>query len=203
MANDGLETTLSSYAAFFDRARPYLDTRSNEVHTSIAFRLALQLLAYYPEADASVVLPAVILHDVGWKMIPEEEQLTAFGPNMSNADLRRRHEKEGARIAGDILNQLEYDPMKSGEIIAIIDGHDSRETPLSLNDRLVKDADKLWRFTPEGVEIDHRRFGFAREVYFVWLAKQIDGWMNTPEAKQIARQQLACAEVSGARVGLL
>ena len=181
---------LSRYAAILDLARPYLDTRSNDVHTSIAFRLALQLLSYYPEADESVVAPAVILHDVGWKMIPEEEQLTAFGPNMSNADLRRQHEKEGARIAGDILNQLNYDPKKAEEIMAIIDGHDSRETPLSLNDKLVKDADKLWRFTREGVEIDHRRFGIAREVYLVWLEKQIDAWMNTPEAKRIARQQL-------------
>lgn len=181
----------SSYANIFDLAAPYLDTRSNDVHTSISFRMALQLLDYYPLADESVVLPAVILHDVGWKMIPEQEQLTAFGPRMSNPDLRYRHEQEGARIAGDILKKLGYDPKKSEEIMAIIDGHDSRETPLSLNDKLVKDADKLWRFTPEGVEIDHRRFGFAREDYVAWLEKQIDGWMNTPEAKQIAHRELA------------
>ena len=198
---EGLDAMFSRYADIFDRARPYLDTRSNDVHTSIAFRLALQLLAYYPEADESVVLPAVILHDVGWKMIPEEVQLTAFGPNMSNADLRRQHEKEGACIAGDILSKLNYDPKKAEEIMAIIDGHDSREAPLSLNDKLVKDADKLWRFTPEGVEIDHRRFGFVRKVYLVWLEKQIDGWMNTPEARQIARQQLASAVVSEAGAG--
>lgn len=188
---DGLDAMLSSYADIFDLALPYLDTRSNDVHMSIAFRMAHQLLAYYPQADESVILPAVILHDVGWKMIREEEQLTAFGPNMSNADLRRQHETEGARIAGDILSKLDYDPEKTGEIMAIIDGHDSREAPLSLNDKLVKDADKLWRFTPEGVDIDHRRFGFAREVYLVWLEKQIDGWMYTPEARQIARQQIA------------
>jgi hypothetical protein len=42
--------------------------------------MALQLLDHYPAADESVVLPAVILHDVGWKMIPAQEQLTAFGP---------------------------------------------------------------------------------------------------------------------------
>jgi hypothetical protein len=47
------------------------------------------------------------------------------------------------------------------------------------------------------VEIDHRRFGFTREDFLVWLEKQIDGWMNTPEAKQIARQHLASAKVRG------
>ena len=180
-----------SYGNIFELAAPYLDTRSNDVHTSISFQMALRLLDYYPVADESVVLPAVILHDVGWKMIPEQEQLFAFGPHMSKPDLRRQHEQEGARIAEDILKKLAYDPKKAEEIIAIINGHDSRDAPLSLNDKLVKDADKLWRFTPEGVEIDHRRFGFVREDYLAWLDKQIDGWMNTPQAKQIARQQLA------------
>jgi HD domain len=188
---EGSDKTHSSYGNIFELAAPYLDTRSNDVHTSISFRMALRLLDYYPAADGSVVLPAVILHDVGWKMIPEQEQLTAFGPKMSNPDLRCRHEREGARIAGDILRRLGYDPRKIEEIVAIIDGHDSRDAPLSLNDKLVKDADKLWRFTPEGVEIDHRRFGFAREDYLAWLDKQIGAWMHTPEAKQIARQQLA------------
>ncbi len=70
----------TSYGNIFELAAPYLDTRSNDVHTSISFRMALQLLDHYPAADESVVLPAVILHDVGWKMIPAQEQLTAFGP---------------------------------------------------------------------------------------------------------------------------
>ena len=33
------------------------------------------LESFYPEADEEIVLPAVILHDVGWKMVPEEKQL--------------------------------------------------------------------------------------------------------------------------------
>ena len=198
---EALDPMRSRYADIFDLAAPYLDTRSNDVHTSISFDLALQLLAHYPEADKAVVLPAVILHDVGWKMIREEDQLSAFGPNMSNPDLRRQHEKEGARIAEGILKLLTYDPGKTEEIMAIIDGHDSRETTLSLNDKLVKDADKLWRFTPEGVEIDHRRFGFARGAYLKWLEQQIDGWMNTPEAKRIAREQLANTAAPMAGIG--
>ena len=178
------------YTKILDLARPYLDTRCNDIHTAIAFQLARQLLECYPDADESVVLPAVILHDVGWKMIPEDKQLTAFGPNMADPELRRRHEQEGARIARGILDIVEYDPAKSAEVVAIIDGHDSRETALSLNDQLVKDADKLWRFTADGIEIDHLRFGFTMEDYCVWLGDQIDRWMFTAEAKLIARQYL-------------
>ncbi|MFN8457106.1 MAG: HD domain-containing protein [Anaerolineae bacterium] len=100
-----------------------------------------------------------MLHDIGWKMVPEEKQRNAFGPQATDKAANRLHEVEGVRIAGEILAGLEYDSAKTEEILTIIDGHDSRLEALSLNDNLVKDADKLWRFTPTGVGIDYRRFG--------------------------------------------
>lgn len=65
---------------------------------------------------------------------------------------------------------------------------------LSLNDQLVKDADKLWRFTPVGVDIDHTRFGIARDSYIKWLDTVIDDWLFTPEAKEMALAALAEAK---------
>ena len=179
------------YAEIFALARPYLDTRENELHTAVACAMATRLLAVHPDADAAVVMPAVILHDVGWKMVPEEQQLSAFGPKMSNQDLRRRHEVEGARIAGEILARLAYDALKSAAVVRIVDGHDSRDTALSIDDALVKDADKLWRFTPAGVNVDHRRFGSTREAHLLWLEGQIETWLITETARAIAREQLA------------
>ena len=175
----------------FALAAPYLDTRSNDVHTAIAYDLVLRLLEQHPDADAGVVLPAVILHDVGWKTVPEKLQLTAFGPNMSNPELQRRHETEGARIAGEILERVGYDSAKAAAVVAIIDGHDTRAAALSLEDQLVKDADKLWRFTSNGLKIDVQRFGLRREQHIAWLAERIDPWLFTPEARQLARELLA------------
>ena len=83
------------YREIFEGAAPYLNTRENEVHTRIAYELARRLLAFYPDADEDIVLPAIILHDVGWKMVPEEKQLEAFGPNMKDEESRRLHEVEG------------------------------------------------------------------------------------------------------------
>jgi hypothetical protein len=135
-------------------------------------------------------------------MIPEGDQLKAFGPKRQAADpsadsgqaLRRVHEVEGARIAGEILTAMDYDSALSEEILAIIDGHDSRETTLSLNDQLMKDADKLWRFSQAGIKIDHQRFEIELGEYTDWIRNQIDGWMFTPEARQMARESLAKAE---------
>lgn len=186
------------YEDLYRRALPYLNTRHNDVHTLIAYGQARLLLAHYPDADESVVLPAIILHDVGWKAVSESEQLTAFGPNMSNRALQRLHETEGVRIAKSILEELGFDQAKLGEVVAIIDGHDTRAAALSLNDRLVRDADRLWRFTPIGLQIDSRRFGFGLDEYLVWIEGQIDKWMSTSEAKQIAREYLVEAARSPA-----
>jgi HD superfamily phosphodiesterase len=186
------------YDTIHEKAKPYLDTRQNEIHVSLSYGFARRLLSRYPEADEEIVLPAILLHDVGWKAVPEEKQLNAFGPKAKDNESQRLHEVEGARIAAEILLSLGYDEEKTKQIQAIIEGHDSRREPLSFNDALVKDADKLWRFTPTGVNIDHRRFGIDRGPYVEWLGKVIEGWFFTPEAKVMAREALEEARaVSG------
>ncbi|MBN9462259.1 MAG: HD domain-containing protein [Burkholderiales bacterium] len=179
------------YRHLYLRALPYLNTRFNDIHTLVAYKQAKRLLACYPDADESVVLTAVVLHDVGWKMVLESEQPTAFGPNMSNPFLQRLHETEGARIAADILSELDFESAKLDEVVAIIDGHDTRAVPLSTNDRLVRDADRLWRFTPAGARIDAQRFGMKPVEHFAWLEAGIDSWLSTSEAKRLAHEYLA------------
>ncbi len=179
------------YLELYKLAKPYLDTRNNDIHTRLAFSCAKELLRYYPDANESVVLTAVLLHDVGWKMIPEDQHLKAFGPKMKDENVRRLHEVEGVRIASEIMNELGYELSKCKEVLLIIDGHDSREKALSLNDKLLKDADKLWRFTQTSVEIYHQRFVMGLQEYLDWLGNQITDWFFTPEADKIARETLA------------
>jgi len=94
---------------------------------------------------------------------------------------------ERAAITGRILEQAHYDPARAKEIIEIIIGHDSRTDSLSLNDSLVKDADKLWRFSEEALNIDPQRFGIALEVHADWLKHQIEKWFFRETAKRMAR----------------
>ena len=190
----------SIYDEIYRKAEPYLDTRQNDVHVSGSFDFACRLLAHYPNADKEIVLPAIVLHDVGWKMVPEEKQLSAFGPMVKDKKTQRIHETEGVKIAEEILTRLYYDKEKILEILSIIDGHDTRQEALSLNDQLVKDADKLWRFTLTGVDIDHARFGIPRDSYMEWLETMIDDWLFTFEAREMAHVALAEAKSdSGAK----
>ena len=194
--------TDSVFDDIYSKAAPYLETRKNDIHVSLSCDFGRRLLALYPKADQEVVLPAIVLHDVGWKMVPEEKQLDAFGPKAKDQKTQRMHETEGVRIAKKILTHLNFDSQKTLEILSIIDGHDTRQEALSLNDQLVKDADKLWRFTPIGVDIDHARFGIPRTGYMKWLDTVIDDWFFKSEAKKMAHAALAEAKSTAGAKGL-
>jgi HD superfamily phosphodiesterase len=177
------------YQKIFEKAKPFLRTRKNLVHTQIALHYALKLLKS-EQGDEDVVIPAVLLHDVGWKTIPANLQLTAFGPNPTNPKLARVHEVEGAKIAEAILRDLRYPSERIKEISLIIRGHDTRKRPISRNDRIVKDADKLWRYSRRGMSIDLDRFQIPRREYLVFLEGIIDQWFLTPTGKKIAKNEI-------------
>ncbi len=179
-----------TYQKIFEKAKPFLRTRKNLIHTRIALRYALKLLKS-EKGDEGVVIPAIILHDVGWSLVPEHLHLTAFGPNPTNPKLTRVHEVEGAKIAKTILEEFNYPAEKTKEICQIIQGHDSRKRPFSRNDRIVKDSDKLWRYSRRGMAIDLSRFRIPRRKYLVFLEAIIDDWFLTPMATKIAREEIS------------
>ena len=138
----------------------------------------------------SVVIPAVILHDVGWKHVPVEMHGRAFGPKATDPELNRVHEVEGVKIARVLLNRVGWDAKWIPEILTIIDGHDSRIEAISQNDGLVKDADKLWRYTHEGLTIDIERFGETYSEGLQRLRENLPHWLLTATGRQTARDLL-------------
>lgn len=179
--------------AIFDEiwrlAKPHLNTRKNDIHTEIATRFGAVLLEK-EGGDEDVVIPAIILHDVGWKMIPESQLLRAFGPNIKSLTLRKKHEEESIKIARRILKEVNYDKNKTNEILEIVEGHDTREVALSLNDSIVKDADKLWRFSKQGFTVDCERFRLKPTERVKAADMDIDRLFFTKSAIQIARIEI-------------
>jgi hypothetical protein len=55
-------------SAILKLAKPYLQIRDNERHTFNAIEFALKLLEIY-DAERTIVIPAMILHDVGWSKV--------------------------------------------------------------------------------------------------------------------------------------
>jgi HD superfamily phosphohydrolase YqeK len=140
-------------AALWQDAKPYLNVRNNDEHTLVAYAVAQELLKLIPEADESTVLPAILLHDVGWKRVPQELLLDAIGRHPKRPDLVRDHELYGVEIASEILRKHKPEGVNIEAVLAIIDGHDTNREQRSINDAVVKDADKGWRTTPHGMRI--------------------------------------------------
>jgi len=173
----------------YQLARPYLNTRHNDIHTEISIELAYQLLRA-EGGQEDIVIPAIILHDIGWQKVPAALHLKAFGPKATSPEINRTHEKEGVKIARKILTKINYDTEKIDEILKIVDGHDSRKDSISLNDRIVKDADKLWRYTKNGFEIDKGRFEETVAEALNRLRENLREWFYTDTAFQIAKKEL-------------
>jgi HD domain len=140
-------------AVLWQDAKSFLDVRNNDEHTLVAYAVAQELLKLMPEADESIVLPAILLHDVGWKRVPQELLLDAIGRHPKRPDLVRDHELYGVELAGEILNKHKPAGVNIDAVLAIIDGHDTTREQRSINDAVVKDSDKGWRTTPHGMKV--------------------------------------------------
>jgi hypothetical protein len=170
--------------------------RKNDVHVPLSFWYAERLLERHPEADADVVLLAIMFHDSGWAVIDEEriyaEGFATGGQEVDlSSDVRILHEKEGARIAAEALGGLAEAAAVVDEVAAIIDGHDSRLTALSRNDELVKDADKLWRYSVTGLSVSCDWFGMTPGEYAARLERQVREALFTDAAREIGARDLA------------
>lgn len=190
--------------AIWQRAAPYLAVRNNDSHTLYAYGMARALLTAVPEADPDIVLPAILLHDTGWSSVAEAEILEAIAPGGGRPDLVLQHEREGARIARDILTALGHPSEAVDAVTTIVDGHDSRRDALSIDDAVVKDADKLWRVTPHGIDIVCGWFGLDREQSLRITAARVVDALLTPPARTIAQALIAVASIDIApqRAGL-
>ncbi len=111
------------------------------------------------------------------------------------------HEREGAKVAEALLQQLGYDASKTAEILEIIDGHDTRPHALSHNDKIVRDADKLTRYAKDlesWTPIINSTIQEAAER----LERSIEEWFFLPIAKEIAREELRQRRIEGSESGV-
>ncbi|MGD8984736.1 MAG: HD domain-containing protein [Desulfobacteraceae bacterium] len=178
--------------ALFEMAEPYLTTRGDLLHTQVAHECAL-LLMEKEGGDRRIVEPAIILHDVGWSRLDPEEIKGAFGVRAAGetaARINRVHELGGAVIAGELLEELEYDPSLIDQIIPIVERHDSGHEPKSLEEKLVKDADKLWRFSQVGYRNEMERQKLTPLERYQFLVKNLPSWFFTKTAREIAKENL-------------
>src|SRR5690606_14196402 len=113
-----------------------------------------------------------------------------FGPDMMKSDVRFLHEAEGVRLSRPLLEACGWSEAAIAAVTEIIDGHDTRPEPRHLDDRLVRDADKLWRFGVTGVSVACDWFRMTPRQYADRLETQT-GLLETESGRRWAVEELA------------
>jgi len=182
----------SNMDALWKAVEEPLRSRGNDIHTPLSFAFAEFLLDAHPEADALVVRTAILLHDTGWSRCDESKIFTeGFQGDWRKSDIRVLHEKEGCNIAREVLPGLGYDEAMIKKVTDIIDGHDTRMESYSIEDSLVRDADRLWRFTPAGIALASGWFKKTPSQYRLQLENGTYPELITETARALASAELA------------
>lgn len=170
-------------------------TRGNDIHLPISLAYAERLCDVFPEADRLLVRVSILLHDTGWGRVDESRIISeGFSGDWRKAEIRFEHERQGCLIAREVLPPLGYDEEFVEAVCAIIDGHDTRPEAYSLEDALVRDADRLWRFDQAGIALASGWFGMDPAVYTDRLETEI-----IPELLTEAAVSMATADLTRSR----
>jgi len=108
------------YSKIWALAKPYyLRGRSYDVpHIEWMMKVAEEI-ADNEGFDKKILLPIVILHDVGYSAIADKN------PNVKGRETKIIHMREGAVIAENILKEVSYDPGLAKKIVRYVSVHDN------------------------------------------------------------------------------
>lgn len=152
----------TKYKDIWREAFQYQDTRNDKGHAFIVTTYA-QDICITENTNPDIVVPAAIMHDIGWSQVPHEERMLVFTYGVDKdkmLKIRIQHQEEGVRLAREILNKVEYPSNFIEEILEIISQHDTRTGFINSNEGAMRDADKLWRFDDYGFLNDNQNGGY-------------------------------------------
>lgn len=186
-------TPSTGHDKLWKAVEPETRSRANDIHLPISAAYAARLCDAYPQADRELVMVSIILHDTGWAHV-DQSRIVSEGfqgaGDWRKAVIRFEHEVEGCAVARRVLPGLGYAEEFIERVCQIIDGHDTRPVAFSLEDALVRDADRLWRFDGPGVAMSTQWFGHDAAHYMDRLESEIIPELISQAAVQIARTDL-------------
>jgi len=182
----------------WELALPYQDKRDDPGHAEITTRYARELVEL-ENGDEDIIIPAIMMHDIGYSQLTKERRLKVFDKDLSKEERRKvqmEHQNESVKLARDILARVNYPEEQVKEILEIISQHDTREGFISKNEGLVRDPDKLWRTSREGYAASEarRKAGDKPPDESRWKKAEEDinkpGYFYSDRARQMALAEL-------------
>ncbi len=154
---------MTDYKKILEKAIPYYEEgREGDVeHVNWLFETVPKFID--DSIDLDILMPVVLLHDVGYSKVPK-------GSNPYNLDIRKLHSEEGAKIAENILKELDYSTEKIEEIKSLILKHDNWAFGDSFEDepilRVFNNFDFMWMASEKGFDIVRRIMKQEKEKFY-------------------------------------
>lgn len=185
-----------SYQHIWNLSKPYQDKRKDKGHAKTVVKFATELLKKV-KANPDIVIPAIILHDIGWAAMPKSKLLRIFRKDCTKREkylIQRLHERRGVQMARKILHKVRYKESLIPKILRIVRRHDTGVGARTIEEMVVRDADKLWRFTSYHHVASKKRsdISFKDRIQrlkksFIAPVSDISNHIFTKEAKRKAR----------------
>lgn len=144
-----MKKDLEIYEKIWELAKPYYKKgRPMDIDHIEWMIVDAELICERENLDESILLPLVILHDVGYGEISLK--------NPFDINTRKEHMREGGRVANKILKKLNYSSDKTKIISHLISIHDnwSLGDNKSYRENIIlstfNDLDFMWMATPKG-----------------------------------------------------
>lgn len=154
-----------TYDRIWNLAKPYLKKSVKKdliLHTKGVVK-AIQLILRDEEGDEDILIPAAILHDVGWSKVPKNLQKSIEKSEWREA--QELHLEYSVPIVKKILSSLNYKKDQIQRIIEIIKSHKFQD-PREKDKRLLIDADTLADAFKEQFNSDVKSYKITPELMY-------------------------------------
>jgi hypothetical protein len=173
------------YLPIWERAQRLLKKAKKKdfvLHTKYVV-MAMEALLNKEQGNPDILIPAAILHDVGWSEVPQELQL-AMDERRSGQALVEHIEKAPMLIR-KVLQELNYSEEDITDIVRIVKAHKFVE-PTRLDEKLLIDADTLSDTYKEVFYSNVKSYNTTPEVHLDFRSKNT---FYTKTAREIFEKQ--------------
>lgn len=178
---------MKKYQNIWKLALKYLEKGVNKdfvIHTKGVVR-AMELILKKEKENPDILIPAAILHDVGWAKVPKKYQCTSIKADKLQG--MKLHIKFAPKIIREILKSLNYNIFMINEIIDIVKAHKFKN-PKKLSKQILIDADQLSDSFKEQFYGDVKAYQITPEKNYNFRIK--DNNFYTKVAKNIFLEQM-------------
>jgi L-rhamnose mutarotase len=155
------------------------------LHSKMVVR-AMQDILRCENEDPGIMIPAAMLHDIGWSKV--SDQIVNLKTDSEKKEAEISHIELAADLISEILGCLEYKQSEIEEITRVVQSHKSKAPGCDKRIKLIIDSDNLSDTYRESFYSDVKSYNTTPQKNFDFRSKNK---FFTSTAKEISKRNMA------------